>query len=31
MASIILTLLLTIPICIVWADGIDKAKEDNHG
>lgn len=31
MASIILALLFTIPTCIMWADGIDEVKEDNHG
>ena len=30
MASIILVLLFTIPICVMWADGIDEYKEDNH-
>lgn len=31
MASIILALLFTVPICVMWADGIDEVKEDNHG
>lgn len=31
MASIILALLFTIPMCIVWAYGVDNIKEDNHG
>ena len=31
MASIILALLFTAPMCVAWADGIDEYKEDNHG
>lgn len=31
MASIILAMLFTIPICVMWGTGIDEVKEDNHG
>lgn len=28
--AMLLTLLICVPVCIVWTDGIDKMKEDKN-